>query len=99
MLTRQYYVYLLANAPFGVLYLGVTSDLRRRIWEHKTDAVEGFSKRYSVHMLVWYEVHEDITAAIQREKQIKKWKREYKLNLIAAMNPEWKDFYPEIQSF
>ncbi|PKL77026.1 MAG: endonuclease [Candidatus Melainabacteria bacterium HGW-Melainabacteria-1] len=98
MLEKHYYVYLRAQAPYGVLYLGVTSDLIRRTWEHKSGLIEGFTKRYHVHMLVWYEVHISSESAILREKQLKKWKRQYKLNLIDEMNPDWKDLYSEIVS-
>ena len=86
-------VYLLASKRDGTLYAGVTSDIIKRVWEHKNDLVDGFSKRYSVHLLVWYEQHIDMTAAIQREKVIKKWKREWKLALIGKMNPRWDDLF------
>jgi putative endonuclease len=89
----QYYVYLLASQRNGTLYLGVTNDLVRRTWEHKTDAAAGFTSRYGVHQLVWYEVHESIEAAITREKQMKKWNRAWKLRLIEESNPTWQDLY------
>ena len=89
-------VYLLASKRDGTLYVGVTSDIIKRVWEHKNDLVNGFSKRYRVHLLVWYEQHLKMTAAIQREKVIKKWKREWKINLIEEQNPEWEDLYESL---
>ncbi len=89
-------VYILASRPDGALYIGVTSDLVRRIWEHKNDFVGGFTKRYRVHMLVWYEVHSTIEGALSREKAIKKWKRAWKIELIEEGNPAWLDLYSEI---
>jgi putative endonuclease len=89
-------VYILASKPRGTLYTGVTTDLRRRVWEHKNDFVEGFTKKYSVHTLVYYEVHHDIRSAIQREKQIKKWYRLWKLRLIEGQNAEWRDLSEDI---
>jgi putative endonuclease len=93
---KPYYVYVLASKQNGTLYLGVTNDLVRRVYEHKNNLVEGFSKRYKVHRLVYYEVCDDITAAIQREKHIKKWNRRWKIDLIEKSNPEWNDLYPQI---
>ena len=93
---RQPCVYILASARNGTLYTGVTSDLLKRVWEHKSDLVEGFTKRYAVHVLVWFELHEDMLAAIRREKTIKGWKRRWKLELIETMNPEWRDLYAEL---
>lgn len=90
------YVYLLASQKNGTLYTGVTSDLIKRVWQHKNDVVDGFSKKYNVHLLVWYEVHDEIGSAIVREKQIKEWKRLWKLELIEKSNPTWKDLYSEI---
>ncbi len=92
----SYYVYLLASRCNGTLYAGITNDLVRRVWEHKNDAVEGFTKRYQVHHLAWFEQTDDVAAAIVREKQIKKWHREWKLRLIEETNPEWKDLYEEL---
>ena len=83
------YVYIPASDKNGTLYVGVTSDLVKRIWEHKNDFVEGFTKRYGVHALVWYEEHQSIGDAIQREKNIKRWLREWKLDLIEEFNPTW----------
>ena len=87
---------MLASKRNGTLYTGVTSDLIRRIWEHKNDLVVGFSKRYGIHMLVWYEQHETMDSAIAREKAIKEWKRKWKLELIEKENPEWKDLYDDL---
>ena len=89
----QAYVYLLASRKNGTLYTGVTSDLIKRVWQHKNDVVDGFSKKYNIHLLVWYEVHYEIGSAIVREKQIKEWKRLWKLELIEKSNPTWKDLY------
>jgi putative endonuclease len=88
---RQYYVYLVTNKGGQVLYTGVTNDLQRRMWEHKNGALEGFTKRYNVGRLVYYEVFDDPEAAIAREKQIKKGPRKRKKDLIEAMNPGWQD--------
>jgi len=89
-------VYILASQRNGTLYIGVTSNLIKRVWEHKNDLAEGFTKKYGVHTLVWYEVHEDMVSAIDREKALKEWKREWKLELIEAMNPEWRDLYEDL---
>jgi putative endonuclease len=86
-------VYILASHRNGTLYIGVTSDLIKRVWEHKSDLVEGFTKRYSVHDLVWHEMHETMDSAIAREKAVKEWKRSWKIELIEKENPEWKDIY------
>ena len=90
------YVYLLASKRNGTLYVGVTSDLVQRVWQHKNDQVEGFTKRYGVHTLVWYEAHESMESAIGREKAIKGWRRAWKLALIEKDNPSWRDLYGEI---
>lgn len=89
-------VYILASRRNGTLYVGVTSDLIKRIWEHKSDVVEGFTKRYVIHTLVWYEPHETMISAIAREKAIKEWKRKWKLDLIERDNPQWRDLYDEL---
>jgi putative endonuclease len=89
-------VYLLARQRMGTLYIGVTSDLVRRAWEHKNDAVPGFTQRYGVHRLVYFELHADMPAAITREKQLKKWNRAWKIELIEKNNPEWNDLWPTI---
>jgi putative endonuclease len=93
---RQYHVYILASRRNGTLYTGVTSDLVRCIYEHKKDIREGFTSRYGVHLLVWFEVHQDIEAAIRREKRIKKWRRAWKLELIETNNPDWIDLYAKV---
>lgn len=95
-MNKQPCVYLLASKRNGTLYAGVTSDLVKRIWEHKNHVVDGFTKRYKVDLLVWYEVHATMESAIQREKAIKEWKRAWKLELIEASNPDWKDLYDTI---
>ena len=89
-------VYILASKRNGTLYLGVTSNLVQRIWQHKNDYVEGFTKRYGVHTLVWFEPHESMESAIAREKAIKEWKRVWKVELIEKGNPTWRDLYDEI---
>ncbi len=89
-------VYILASKRNGTFYLGVTSNLVQRIWQHKNDFVEGFTKRYGVHTLVWFEPHESMESAIAREKAIKEWNRVWKLELIEKVNPTWRDFYDEI---
>ena len=89
-------VYILASRPNGTLYIGVTSNLPKRVWEHKNDFVKGFTHRYHVHTLVWYEVHESMESAIVREKSLKKWNRAWKLRLIQRDNPKWLDLYGEI---
>lgn len=95
---KQFYVYILSSKRNGTLYIGVTSDLIKRVYEHKHDLVEGFTKKYNVHYLVWYEIHESSESAITREKQIKKWKRTWKLKLIERENPDWNDLYETICS-
>ena len=89
-------VYILASKPYGTLYTGVTWDLPRRVWEHKNEFEEGFTKRYRVHSLVWYEAHESMESALVREKTIKKWKRAWKIRLIEEVNSTWSDLYEEI---
>jgi putative endonuclease len=93
---KQPTVYILASKRNGTLYIGVTSDLHKRVWEHQHDLVEGFSKRYRVHRLVYYELHEDMVSAITREKQMKKWNRAWKLKLIEGQNPNWTDLWTGI---
>jgi putative endonuclease len=88
-------VYILASKRNGTLYVGVTSNLKRRAWEHKTDAVEGFTKRYQVHMLVYVEFHATMANAILREKQIKRWRRAWKIALMEDANPTWRDLYED----
>ncbi len=89
-------VYILTSQRNGTLYIGVTSDLIKRVWEHQSDVVEGFTKQYQVHTLVWYEVHENMESAITREKQLKEWRRQWKVELIEKSNPYWNDLYPTI---
>ena len=89
-------VYILASRRNGTLYVGVTADLTRRIWEHRTGAVSSFTRHYAVHTLVFAEFHETLESAIQREKRIKKWRREWKLELIERANPQWHDIYNEL---
>ena len=93
---RQPCVYILANQRNGTLYVGVTSDLSKRIWEHKSKVVKGFTEKYGVDKLVWYELHETMESALAWEKAIKFWKRHWKLKTIEAMNPGWRDLYAEI---
>ena len=95
-MSKQPAVYILASKRNGTLYIGVTSDLPKRAWEHKNDVVEGFTKRYSVHRLVYYELHEDMESAIRREKHMKKWNRAWKLELIEKQNPDWSDVWDGI---
>jgi putative endonuclease len=89
-------VYILTSQRNGTLYIGVTSDLIKRVWEHQSDVDEGFTKQYQVHTLVWYEVHESMESAITREKQLKEWRRQWKVELIEKSNPYWNDLYPTI---
>ena len=89
-----YYVYILASRKHGTLYIGVTNDLIRRVHEHRTDAVKGFTAKYAVHSLVYFEEAESAEAAIAREKQLKKWNRDWKVQLIERSNPHWGDLYP-----
>jgi putative endonuclease len=93
---RQPCVYMLASQRNGTLYTGVTMNLVKRVWEHKTNAVDGFTKKYDVHTLVWYELHETMESAIQREKAIKKWRRKWKLELIESNNPAWEELFEKI---
>lgn len=92
----MFYVYLLASRKQGTLYLGVTNDLIRRVYEHKSKAVPGFTARYDVRRLVWYECYDDPVNAIQREKEIKKWRRDWKIALIEVSNPDWRDLYGDV---
>ena len=92
----QYYVYILTSQKHGTLYTGVTSDLVGRVYQHKAGSVEGFTKRYKVHCLVYYEIHDDVYSAITREKQIKKWRRAWKIRMIEERNPDWDDLYEQL---
>ncbi|HBO84030.1 MAG: endonuclease [Deltaproteobacteria bacterium GWC2_42_11] len=93
---KYYYVYILASQRNGTLYIGITSDLIKRVWEHKNKFVDGFTKEYNVNKLIYYEQHNDPESAIKREKRLKKYNRKWKLNLIEGVNPDWKDLYEEI---
>ncbi len=93
---KQYYVNILANKRNGTLYTGITNDLVKKVYEHKNNLVEGFTKKYNIHMLVYYESTQNIMSAITKEKQIKAWKRTWKLNLIEKMNPDWNNLYDKI---
>lgn len=93
---KTYYVYILASQRNGTLYIGMTSDLVKRIWEHKNKQVKGFTEKYGVDMLVYYEETNDVLVALQREKTLKKWKRVWKLALIEKENPEWEDLYKKM---
>lgn len=93
---KQYYVYILASKRNGTLYIGVTNNLLKRVDEHKSRIIDGFTKKYNVHNLVYYEQHNDIDCAITREKRVKKWKRKYKLELIEKSNPDWIDLYNDL---
>lgn len=95
-MSRQFYVYILASRIGGTIYVGVTNDLVRRIAEHKSKEVEGFTLRYGVERLVYFEVFDDVENAIRREKRLKKWPRHWKIRLIEQHNPDWNDLYPEI---
>ena len=93
---ESYFVYILASKRNGTLYIGVTNDLVRRVYQHKQNIIEGFTKKYNVHNLVYYESCPDVKAAITREKQLKKWKRRWKIELIEKGNPEWRDLYSDL---
>jgi len=95
-MAKQPCVYLMASRRNGTLYVGVTSDLIKRAWEHKNNIVEGFTKRYGIHVLVWYELHPTMESAIQRERALKEWKRAWKLELIEKVNPQWQDLYSNL---
>ena len=95
-MAKQPAIYILASQRNGTLYVGVTSNLIQRIWQHRNHQVEGFSQRYSVHRLVYFELHQEMLQAISREKQLKKWNRQWKLRLIENKNPEWLDLWDHI---
>ena len=92
----MFFVYLLASKPYGTLYVGSTSSLQRRVWEHKNKVVPGFTAHYGVDRLVWFAVHESLDSARLRERQIKEWKRAWKIALIERDNPHWADLYPNL---
>jgi putative endonuclease len=96
MRARDPAVYVLASGYNGTLYIGVTSDLIKRIWEHRSDLVEGFTRRYRVHQLVYFEQYDSMNAAIAREKELKKWRRAWKIALIESRNPHWSDLWTEL---
>lgn len=93
---RKYYVYILASKKYGTLYIGVTNNLLKRVWEHKNNIIDGFTKEYNIHILVYHEETGDIESAILREKRLKKWRRGWKINLIEKMNPKWDDLYDKL---
>ena len=97
-LMNNYYVYILTNRPYGTLYTGVTSNLVKRVYQHRTKATKGFSFKYNVNKLAYFESHNEIQEALKREKQIKSWRRQWKVELILRKNPLWKDLYGEIVS-
>ena len=93
---KQPCVYILASKKNGTLYIGVTSNLIKRVWEHKNNIIVGFTQKYQVHNLIWYEVHQEMESAIVREKRLKKWRREWKVKLIEKENPQWQDLYSDL---
>lgn len=93
---KEYYTYILANKINGTLYIGVTSDLIKRIWEHKNKVTKGFTSRYDITQLMYFEQYDDVTSAIQREKRLKEWPRKWKLELINRHNTKWIDLYPSL---
>lgn len=97
MMNRNYYIYILTNWDNTVMYIGVTNNLKRRLFEHKIKLIDGFSKKYNCNKLVYFELFFDINEAIRREKEIKKWRREKKNNLVESMNPEWKDLSDQFE--
>jgi len=97
-LDKQFYVYILASKRNGMLYVGVTSNILQRIWQHKHTMAQGFTEKYDIKRLVYYEVHDNAESAITREKRIKKWRRAWKLRLIEEKNPEWEDLYDRLRS-
>lgn len=96
MSAHDYFVYIIASKRNGTLYTGITNDLSRRVWEHRNGYVSGFTKKYGVKTLVWFEHHTDVNAAVSREKRIKRWRRQWKVRLIEEMNPNWNDLYEEV---
>ncbi len=93
---KTYYIYIMASKRNGTLYIGVTNDIVKRVYEHKNNLIDGFTSKYSVHNLVYYEQFDNIESAIRREKQLKKWNRKWKLELIEKVNPSWKDLYEDL---
>jgi putative endonuclease len=92
----SYYVYILASRKDGAIYVGITNDIARRIYEHRIKAVRGFTSKYNITRLVWFEIYDDPISAISREKELKKWKRAWKVQLVEAQNPQWNDLYESI---
>jgi len=90
---KNYYIYILAGKRNGTLYVGITSSLKKRVWQHKNDVIKGFTEKYKVHLLVYYEQTNNVYSALRREKQLKNWKRKWKLDLIEKTNPDWRDLY------
>ena len=90
-------VYILASKRNGTIYIGVTSNVVQRVWQHKKNLVKGFSERHNIHTLVWYEIHETMESALLREKRLKNWHRNWKLRLIEEANPQWQDLFPDLQ--
>ncbi len=97
-MNKEYFVYILASRKNGTLYIGVTNDLLKRVYQHKEGVIPGFTKKYNVHNLVYYEKYSDIYSAIERERRMKKWHRQWKINLITSMNPAWNDLYDSLHS-
>lgn len=95
---KSYFVYIMASKRNGTLYIGYTSDLARRVYEHKSGAIEGFSKKYGLKQLVYYETYEDVRLAQQRERSLKRWNRKWKLELIEKNNPRWRDLYDDLNA-
>ena len=93
---KSYYIYIMASRRNGTLYIGITNDIVRRVYEHKNNFIDGFTSKYGIHNLVYYEQFDNIESAIQREKQLKKWNRKWKLELIERANPNWKDLYEDL---
>lgn len=93
---KQFFVYMMASQKNGTLYIGVTSDLKKRVWEHKNSVVEGFTEKYEAHRLVWYEAHGNAESAITKEKQMKEWKRDWKIKRVEEENPNWNDLYDRV---
>ena len=96
MMKKQGFVYIMASGRNGTIYIGVTSDLAKRVWEHRNGVIEGFTKEYGCHRLVWFEGHDDLQMARQRELRMKKWNRLWKLRLIEEMNPDWNDLFESL---
>lgn len=96
IMEKSFFVYILTNKRYGTLYVGVTSDLPKRIWQHKNQVIEGFTKTHNLKTLIYYEHHENAESAIKREKRLKKWDRQWKIELIEQSNPDWRDLYENI---